>query len=366
MQHRLGPILYHHCQMQGAHWVVPGRFRADWAEAFRKSALRSLSIRQALFRLDSILREASIPYAALKGAYLSFHVYLHPALRPMRDIDIIVAPENALAVFMLLEAHGFKRPAEYAGTAEYALENTKHLPPLRCTKSRISVEVHTRIVEHVTLVPKIGSIDDTVSLLSRVERHGGIAVLDTTDTLLHLVVHAVYGHRFNNGPMVLNDIARLVAKTKIDWARFWNMAEIGGWSRGCNLLFAMVRHYHDQCVLPEPHTGAEIPTTEQLDAASLLMLQEFDQRGIVAFRGELTGTRSLVGKFLLLLKRAFPARHVLAAFAGSPSVAPWVIVHYPRWLLVRVRQMLFERQKDDVALDIRRNVTLEDWLHPDR
>lgn len=361
-QHRLGPILHHHRKMHAQGWAVPEDVANIWAESYRQSALRSLRVRHSLHRLDAILNAALIPYAALKGAWLFLHAYTQPALRPMRDIDIIVAPENALKVLDILERNGFKRRDEYAKPPEHALEYTKHLPPLRCQKSGISVEVHTRLMEHITVTEKSGTIGDTSALLERIERHGGIAFLPPTDTLLHLIVHAVYDHHFDNGPLTLNDIASLVRSSEIDWERFWAMAKIGNWARGCSLLFAMVRRYHDQVVLPYPAGTTPPPSTHHLDCALLLTLQDFDQRAIVSFRAELAVAPSLLRRTALLWRRAFPARHVLAAFAGSPSASWWILVHYPKWLIVRAGQMLFERQSDDVKIDIRRAAHVASWL----
>ena len=361
-QHRLGPILHHHHKIRGDGWIVPENIAYIWAESYRQSAMRSLRVRLSLYRLDTILNAASIPYAALKGAWLFLHAYTHPALRPMRDIDIIVAPANALKVFNILEENGFVQRDEYTKLPEYALEYTKHLPPLWCPKSGISVEVHTRLIEHITVTEKRGTIGDTNALLERIERHGGIAFLPPTDTLLHLVVHAVYDHRFNNGPLTLTDIAVLVRSSEIDWERFWAMAKIGNWARGCALVFAMVRRYHDQVVLPDRAAMTTPPSTQHLECAFLLTLQDFDQRGIVTFRAELVVAHSLLRRTALLWRRAFPARHVLAAFAGSSSESWRVLVHYPKWLFVRAGQMLFQRQVDDVKIDIRRAVQVESWL----
>lgn len=361
-QHRLGPILHHHRKTRGGGWAVPENVANIWAESYRQSALRALRIRLSLHKVATILTNASIPYAALKGAWLFLHAYTHPALRPMRDIDIIVAPADALKVFELLEENGFELCDEYTKLPEHALEYTKHLPPLWCPKSGVSVEVHTRLIEHITDTEKRGTIGDTSALLERIEHRGGIAFLPPTDTLLHLVVHAVYDHRFNNGPLMLNDIALLVRSSEIDWGRFWAMAEIGNWARGCVLLFAMVRRYHDQVVLPDWPAMATPPSAQHLESALLLTLQDFDQRAIVVFRAELVAAHSLLRRTALLWRRAFPARHVLAAFAGSSSESWRVLVHYPKWLFVRAGQMLFQRQVDDVKIDIRRAVQVESWL----
>ncbi len=85
-QYRLGPILHQHCKTRGEGWIIPNAVRTRWASAYRQSALRALRVQQMLLKLDKIFYQSSIPYAALKGAWLIQKAYPHPALRPMRDI----------------------------------------------------------------------------------------------------------------------------------------------------------------------------------------------------------------------------------------------------------------------------------------
>lgn len=360
-QHRLGPLLHHHRQTIGSHWSIPASVRQRWAAAYRQSALRSMRVRQTLQRLDDILREASIAYAALKGAWLIQKAYPHPALRPMRDVDIIVSPGAALAVFDLLKSRGFLRPYAYAQPTKSTVESDKHLPPLRDTKTGISVEVHSRLIDHIPAGEMQGNIADTNALLARSVRENGMDFLTPTDTLLHLVVHAVYDHQFNNGPLSLNDIALLAASTEIEWDRFWQMAQTGNWTRGCELLFAMVRHYHD-FEFPERKAAAIGFTAVQLESAKLLTLQEFEDRGTVAFRARFMNTRTLAKRIALLWNRAFPTRSALANFSGSDNATAWVFVHYPKWIIVRAGQMLFKQQTRSVSADIERAAILENTL----
>lgn len=360
-QHRLGPILHHQSMAQGTNWNVPDEVKARWANAYRKSALRAMQLQQLLLRLDDLMRQASIHYAALKGAWLFHHAYPHPALRPMRDIDIVVLPKDALAVFGLLEANGFVCASGYAMPAGHEVEDQKHLPPLREVRSGIAVEVHVRLLEQGAADGQQGTIADTDAILSRTIRSKGVNYLTPTDTLLHLIVHAVYDHQLNNGPATLNDIALLIASAQIDWDRFWTMTETGGWAVGCDLLLAMVQHYHAS-ETPKRNGLLLRISAEQVEGASLLTLQDFGQRGLVGLRAELAAAGGLSKRFTVLLRRAFPARNALAAFSGSASATRSVYLHYPKWLMARARQRLFARQSHTVNADIMRAERLKIWL----
>ena len=94
-QHRIGPMLHRRCQSVPSGVAIPTFVAEQWVAAYRKSAFRYLSFRKTLDRLRTVLDEAGIPFAALKGAWLAQHAYRDPALRPMRDIDFLVALNRA-------------------------------------------------------------------------------------------------------------------------------------------------------------------------------------------------------------------------------------------------------------------------------
>jgi Uncharacterised nucleotidyltransferase len=364
-QHRLGPILHHHCQSIGADWVVPGKARARWASAYKQSAIRSLSVRQGLQKLDTILKAVSIPYAALKGSWLSQHAYVHPALRPMRDIDVIVSAGNAIPVFETLREKGYERLHHDDVTPlEFALEHYKHLPPLVCPVSNRTIEIHSRLMADLPDREFVGTIADTDALLNRCIHPSAdvvIPYLAPTDTLLHLIVHSAYDHQFNNGPLVMNDIAAMLATTEIDWDRFWTMAVAGGWTRGCQLILAMTKCYH-KVLLPTLATET-LPNDESvIEAASLLTLLDFEQTSIIRFRKETLGMLWSRRTVKYLWERAFPSRHQLASFSGLPLENNWVWAYFPAWAITRSRQVVFRRVAPDVQADANRAARVEHWL----
>uniref|UniRef100_UPI004055E5A6 nucleotidyltransferase family protein n=2 Tax=Candidatus Electrothrix sp. TaxID=2170559 RepID=UPI004055E5A6 len=68
---------------------------------------------KVLLQVLNILGEAGIPTLILKGAGLSHSLYPDPALRPMRDIDILVPWNQALPAHALLQRQGFHDPAVF-------------------------------------------------------------------------------------------------------------------------------------------------------------------------------------------------------------------------------------------------------------
>jgi hypothetical protein len=102
LQHRLAPLLHWRLMHVLKNFSVPDNLRQKLARHYRTATIKSLAWQSELLRLHTIFSTAGIEYAALKGAYLAFHVYPHPALRPMRDLDILVASDDAMRAYNLL------------------------------------------------------------------------------------------------------------------------------------------------------------------------------------------------------------------------------------------------------------------------
>ncbi|MEO5705624.1 MAG: nucleotidyltransferase family protein [Alteraurantiacibacter sp.] len=365
-QHRLGALLHDLIRQRGATWPVPADVRERWKAQHLRGAMRAMSLQLALRRMAGVLVAHDLPFAVLKGGWLAWHAYPSPAHRPMRDIDLLVRTEDAIAAFAALEAAGFTRRADDVTPLDHALVHAKHLPPLFAPDKRVAVELHTRIIHDVPAGDLTGSIGDSAALLARtVPRDlGGFVVptLSPTDTLLHLIVHAAYDHRFDNGPLVLNDIAAIVRTCPVDWDQFAAMAKAGGWQRGSQLLLQMTQRYHGPLAIPDT-LGLAAPLDDAvLDSAALLMLVDTRSAADTHFRAGLS-SQAHTGKLLQFLReRAFPKRHVLARFAGLPLESRRVWLHYPAWLLTRSRQRLLSVGGPGQQADQRHLLAVEGWL----
>ncbi len=363
-QHRLEPLLHGIMRTAGGYWQVPTELRSDWREAHRLSALGSLAARGTLLRAARVLDSAGLAYAALKGAWLAWHAYDDPAQRPMRDIDILVSPAHLEAAYRALVANGFEEHTGEAFSAETLTLGKKHLPALRDRSTGIHVEVHSRLFEHIE--PARGDAwlarsDDL--LAARIWQPLGsvrIAYLPPCETLLHLLIHSAYEHRFDNGPQVLHDVAAVLKQGPIDWGRLWRLADEGGWTRGCELVL----HLTEWLLGPQPIVWSPQPLPEGiLEQAALMLLQDPEMRRDLDVQlqlgdlsaGSMSGLRWLAGRLL-------PGRRVVADFAGVPPDRRSAWLHYPAWLasrLARTASGRFDRlQRSEAA----RAHAIESWL----
>ncbi|MBS7669496.1 nucleotidyltransferase family protein [Croceicoccus gelatinilyticus] len=275
-QHRLEPWLHHRLRTAGSEWPVPADRAGRWKDAYRTASFCVLTAQAALVRLARAFGDADVPMVALKGARLAFFDYPEAALRPMRDIDLLVTPDDLPRALDAMEQAGCDVPADRERAIARALDGDKHLDPILLPDCQRYVELHHRIAE-----PGLPCIDTAAILASaKVEILAGapIAFPGDAEMLGHQVLHAAYNHRFDCGPLALVDIAQMLTRSPIDAARFAAMANDGGWLAGARLVLALVDKVMGTTGLD---IGQDQVPPEVLAEGERLLLQDFDQRAQV-------------------------------------------------------------------------------------
>jgi hypothetical protein len=365
--HRIGPMLHWQTLARAEAWPIPEDVAVNWLGGFRRAALRILRIEQTLLRVSELLDDAGIAYAALKGAALAWEVYPNPGLRTMRDLDILVAREDARRAYDILHASDFRTPDIFKNTPEYALAHDKHFPPLFSPVFEINVELHFRLTNHI--IPGTESADYhhperlLAHRLTEQVRDRSISVLCPSDTLLHVIVHAAYDHGFANGPLVLTDIAHLIAQRPIDWTRFWALAAQGRWSRGCQLMFDLVAEAHGH--LPEDAVvpGAESipqPIRQQAKLLTLCKMDEQQEARIIAF---LQRPRRPIEWLSYLYARIFAPRHLVASWGNVERNSIQLLWLYPLRALFLIRKAVAALMKPQAVTNADQAIVVADWLH---
>jgi len=182
----VAPLVYWHAKALGF----------EFPEDVRRG-LRALYVRHRLANrirmsvLCDILRAfeaAGIRGLVLKGAALVHLVYSDPALRPMRDVDLLVPRADVVRAQVLLGRLGFDAPLPDDGV----LPNRHMAAATRHTGGMlISVEVHHNLFRHEDLPLSFEMDNVTVSPCSFALRGCEIAVnaLGYEDMLWHLCQH---------------------------------------------------------------------------------------------------------------------------------------------------------------------------------
>lgn len=368
-QHRLEPMVHWRLRHDHAALVVPDGVRARLADRHRAAGLWVLAMQRDLVLVRRRLDQAGIPHCFLKGAFLAWQAYPRPGLRPMRDLDLWVPRDRGLDAFALLEDAGMVRVAGHDGTPEAWLAHYRHLPALRSPQG-VAVELHVALYDGAASDTGIAAPGEAAwRRRIQVDLAGGATgFLAPTDLLLHLIVHAVYQHRLDTGPLLLTDLACLLARYPIDWPEFWRLADLGGHRRGCALALALAERYgaEGRVAWPAGMDGAERPAGPLLDALALLTLRDFAARRDVHFQHELRSRRSVPARAAVLLGKAFPGRRELALFHAGEAGLPWWIGGYLkkwRWLAgKRLPEYLGFLRRSDLAPQVDQLARLEQWL----
>ena len=327
--HRLEPMLHERLRRGDLAEQVPPALRERLQAAHRKHTLRNLKITRELVTVTRLLRAGGIESMALKGAFLAQFAYPEPGLRPMRDLDLLLKPNEAVAAFNLLRGQGYE--SSFGGVPEAYFADRVHLPPLR-GPGGIAIELHHRL-------RPMGAGTDAfeASLWSRgIEKPlGGEAIRFPCleDMLLHLCIHATLDHKLDLGPLALVDVALAIESGPVDWPDFLLRVEAGGWRR---------------CVLPvlllaRRHLGARVPDevlaalgggegeAAWLESAEFLLFSDPEDHKLLDYAVEdILFSASLKDRLGKLAGAVFPPRTVIARHFPVSAGSALAYLYYPR------------------------------------
>lgn len=369
-EHRFAACLHHSLGQAGLRQYLPPDLRDRLAAAYKRSTLRALSMQRDMLKTSSILDRAGIPHLFMKGAYLAQFAYPELGLRPLRDLDVLVPQDSALAAFEALLASGLERKPPHMGDPAAHLAERKHLPPVRFPGGA-TVEVHTRTISASPLL-RPGSGEGVHAALSSRQVTRDVAGSAITfegpeNLLLHLSVHAAIDHRFDNGPLILSDVGWMLETHSIDWNLLWRLAETQGATRGLALVLRLVEREWPRTSIDWPTETARIlPADDPVIAvAGQSLLRSVKARGDVALQAELESRQTSGSRLGELLRRAFPRRIDLATEVPVRADSPWILAWYPvKWWRLRLRLAAFIRSRFDprARQDAIRLGTLNRWL----
>ena len=362
-QHRLQPLLH---ARRGLGSDRPARAPKSildrWSAAYRTAGIRALKARAELAETTARLESVGFAPIALKGAWLAWHAYPNPALRPLRDLDLLLTPETVIPAFEHLVAQGYAPPENMEFTLEDAVRLDKHMPPLTSPRG-ITIELHQRLWEIDGRMDHAAPRADEPAIRARAIRIGQISYPHPADMLAHLVIHAVYDHRLDCGPLLLPDIAYLLApkpsESPIEWDPFWAQAEAQGWREGAALVLELVRA-HDPAAPVEIPAGAA-PPPQVIDAAADLLLQNLFTRvsaGVVATmaaRGPAAFWRRVTARRADPHETAAPVTRDLSGDGG-----------FAHWAMTRLRRTIGQLAQPDVRQQSRDLAALSKWLDAGR
>jgi hypothetical protein len=328
--HRLEPLLAWRAERSG--WPVLDAVAAAWREARREAALAALAQQAALRLALAALEDAGIPAVALKGVALAWRHYPEAALRPMRDIDLLVPEARAIEASRVLAAAGFAPNANDAATLRQALADDHQLPAQHHAALGVTIELHHRLSDPPQRRGyRVPQLDPAAVLASAVALSCGGTIVPCPaphHLAAHLIVHALYGHRLDCGPLILADLHFLSADPGIDWRALRVEAEHGGWARGMDLLLGLTARWFG------PIAGWSVapPPPQIVASAEAALLLDPAARGQAEALSDLAAARSLPALARMIGRRLAPDSQVFATEGGGRSA--WAF--WPVWAVRRI------------------------------
>jgi hypothetical protein len=151
----MGPLLYHH--LSSSQVAMPANSRHELKGIYLRHRQTNRIRGEVLAEILALFEANRIEALLLKGVALAHLVYPQPGLRPMRDMDLLIHPEQVWEAQGLLAKAGFTAPPEYAAGKSY------HHHLAGATKKvgglSISVELH-----HTVFLEELGLSLDMTSL----------------------------------------------------------------------------------------------------------------------------------------------------------------------------------------------------------
>ena len=333
--HRLEPWLH---GVRGGCDTVPAFLLKRWEDAYRDAALSALAHERTLLRITGSLETEIV---VLKGGWLGRYVYDHAALRPVRDLDLLLKPDEVVAAWNALQKQGFT-PAEplELPASEWA-RRYKHLPALRGSQG-VLVELHSRLWDEGPGAPRHPS--DLFERAGPDPRHPALLALHPTDMLMHGAVHGVWTHRWDNGPLALIDLMLVCQRLQPDWNDVRQRAETQGWDRMLALQLAAADRWLELGLSQQSSCCLDVPLSLVESAAPMMTapsaMREHD-------RSARRLTASPKGR-----TRAFGTR--LKRLQQPRTAADWLMEQARGWWTVR--------RDREAAARLAANRAMEDWL----
>lgn len=279
--------------------------------ARRMTALHNLRLFAELRIISEAFARRRIPFMVLKGMVLAHSAYADASLRPMQDIDLLVASDHRQIAQQLLSEMGYECP-ERLSAANPSLrpllhEESEIVFGMQKRGTRVLVEVHTQLEIAEPLFPV--SISDVWGRSVSTCLHGlQVHTLGERDFLFHLCLHLSRNHAYNIGLLPLVDILKWTGlHHDCDWNLVASESAAKGYGPYMRLTLELTRD-----LLGAPITASLVSDMPDVDVLKRMAWRQMwdDHRAANAAPEGLVrifADKSMKGRTRALLRRLNPA-----------------------------------------------------------
>lgn len=363
-RHGVAPLLYHRLRTFHSAIAIPEYVMARLRYLYLQSAGRGTHLYHELGKVLGRLRQANIPVIVLKGAHLAELVYGNRALRPMEDVDVLVHKGDLMRVEAALLGMGYVPTEFHRQIAEDNYHFVYGLPD-----RRVFVEVHWTVLPSMYNVDIDGQWERSrPAIIAGVE----VLVLCPEDLLLYLCCHAAK-HLFEMGLKPLDDIVETIRHygMGIDWKQVQLRSSQSSEAKCVYLTFRLAKELLGAFV---PDDLMKAVTPGDFDERFMALAEDrvfaYGRWNSAPRLAQLWGSKRLLDKGRLFLRRAFPSPEEMARMYPAPSDSIGIYFYYPvriKHLLQRHGRQVWRllwRNDGMTALAKQANgiAALEDWL----
>jgi hypothetical protein len=167
---------------------IPNEVFSLIEQAYLRTVNRSVLLFGHFSNVVKALHDSDIEVVALKGVYLSEHLYTEIGLRQFSDIDILIRPDKTLKAVEILQTLGF-RYKEAIPVSDFIRQKSDfvHLPPM--VLNGVSIELHVKL--HRASEKYNVNVERVFATKIPATINGSdVFALDTLHQLIHIAVHA--------------------------------------------------------------------------------------------------------------------------------------------------------------------------------
>lgn len=356
-EHRLTPWLYYCVRSLKPALNLPETIEQHLRSNYHSCALVTLQMRQEVSAILTALDEEKVPVIVLKGPHLAELVYPDPSLRPMSDLDLLVASQDASRVESILNGLGYQPDPQYPPI----LPHRHHQVPYIHAGSVMSVEIHWRL--GVSDWPFNLDLDAIWQRAHPARLAGAPAfVLSPVDLVWYLCVHQSFNHRLLTGLRPLCDVAETIRRMEkeIDWLALQERCTTWGAGQHVYLVLALAREW---LAAPVPEDVLQKLRPSDWDDRWLARAGETilyavnynppEDLGSKLWAQLLTAQTWRV-RLAAVWKAFFPERNILEKYYAPPGVLRQVILlsYLLRWidLLKRNLRVIYRLLRGDHSI----------------
>ncbi len=185
--------------------AIHENIKGQWQDFERSVLLHNLRALRSSVTLFTIFDSAKISAVAMRGLSLSHGVYPSAGIRYMRDVDILIAPDNRAQLLEAMESAGIGLHQKLRSQYVYLIDG-------------IPFEFHWSLLTAKRYRDTIDSGELLNSRLSRDTPDGRIFCLSDDHEFIGLVAHAFVHHELTIMKQLV-DIALFALNRPIDWDR---------------------------------------------------------------------------------------------------------------------------------------------------